>query len=218
MMACRLVRGLAAAVLLVGPVACTTSRGDDSGSRANLDDAQSAVEVALDQVIDDLHVYADEHDGLSGGLQLQLDALSDNEVSEAEYRQGVADARECLLRAGLEVSEIHKMIDTSGWQFMFMFEPGAAPPDESEDIADRCQSEHSIFLAAGWAHQKSDSLRPEYKDALDECFTALGTDTTDARRLEDYIDVVGRGNWSDHECQQEAREVIIAQNADIEWW
>ncbi|MBK5224665.1 MAG: hypothetical protein JJE52_17675 [Acidimicrobiia bacterium] len=109
---------------------------------------------------------------MTAGLQRQLDALDDREVTEAEYRQESVDARECMLREGLEVSEIHQMIDPAGWQFMFMFEPGSAPPDQTYEIADRCETEHRGFVAGGWAHRKADSVRPEYMPRLQEGFPA----------------------------------------------
>src|SRR5690625_2685776 len=135
-----------------------------------------------------------------GGNSSQAEILADGEVSDAEFRQAVSDARECMIAEGLEVTEIEKELTLEAYTLSFSFEPGARSPEETFDIADKCEDSHSMAVRTAWSLQTAQQLSPAGKVLLEACYSEKGIKFPEVSSLEelrvktpkDSLDIWGR--------------------------
>lgn len=122
----------------------------------------------------------------STGNESQASLLSDGVVTDANFRQAVNDARECMRNEGLDVSEVEKMPTLESYDLTFNFEPGSRSDAEAMGIADECEQEHSNAVRESWGLQSAQQLSSEGKSLLNQCYEENGLESIDAQTLDDF--------------------------------
>lgn len=158
---------LVIAALLIG---CTNA---PTGSEPEL-----TLEQQLERIADDAR---------AARLVRQADQIADGEVTEAEYRQALADSLACMESAGMTVTPIEKVETISGFQFETSFQFGTLGASRGEEVAERCQTEHYVYILDAWATQEGEDLTDRSRPLMQACLQELGFDATDLRDHEDML-------------------------------